>query len=161
MAKIIRKINNWLEVAEYIRDLKSIATPEKAVCARARQQFWLQAEPNYHTKTYTSAVRDDRLWTFIQKLVPTADLAQVIYGNRGIDWHRDAAYAMPKAWILALGKSTFEIEINGNIRSLDLLGGELIEFDCKQRHRAINIHPERIAIGIWSAKIPIPTELTA
>jgi hypothetical protein len=157
-AQIIRRIANWQEVADYIQGLRDTnAKPEMAYCATGREHFWLNAEPNYADKTYSPALTDNRLWIFIKKICPDADLAQIFYGNRGIDWHRDATYAASTAWLLSLGQSTFELETrSGKTESLQLAGGELIEFDCKCRHRAIDVHPGRIGIGIWKAKIKIP-----
>ncbi len=68
-----------------------------------------------------------------------------------------SSYANQTAWLLALGSSTFEIQSeNGGIASFDLLGGELLEFNCKLPHRATNVALDRIGIGIWTAKIPLP-----
>jgi hypothetical protein len=81
----------------------------------------------------------------------------VFGGNVAINWHSDASYGHSKAWLLALGKSTFEIQDRwGETQSLKLTGGELLQFDCKCRHRAVDVDPQRIGIGIWQAKIPIP-----
>jgi hypothetical protein len=158
MLKIIRRISNWQEIQQYISEIRDAhAEAEKAYCAAGRDQFWLQWEPNYASKTYSAAVKDDRLWSFIKKIAPAADLAQIFYGNKAINWHRDASYAHTTASLLALGQSTFEIESrDGKITSLDLHGEELLEFDCKLRHRANNVHPDRIGIGMWAAKIPLP-----
>jgi hypothetical protein len=157
-ASIVSNIANWKEVAEHTRALLAARSQrETAVCARGRMNTWLQAQPNYADKTYSAAVTDDRLWTYLKRLCPSADLAQVFGGNVAIDWHRDAAYAHATAWLLALGTSTFEIEDrSGEIQSFKLTGGELLQFDCKCRHRAVDVDPQRIGIGIWQAKIPIP-----
>jgi hypothetical protein len=158
MLEITRKITNWKEIHDYIQSMRAeYANPEQAYCAKGRENFWLQWEPNYASKTYAPGIIDERLWAFIKRIEPTADLAQVFYGNRAIDWHRDASYAHKEAWLLALGQSTFQIENrDGVIQSLNLFGGELLKFDCKLRHRATNVHADRIGIGIWTAKIPLP-----
>lgn len=158
-AQIIGNIgSNWHQIADHTRNLLSEhAMLETAYCATGREFFWLKAQPNYATRTYTPAIKDDRLWSYIKTICPRADLAQVFGGNKAIDWHRDAAYAHSTAWILALGKSTFQVELrSGEIQSFDLYGGELLEFDCKCSHRATNVDPSRIGIGIWQAKIAIP-----
>lgn len=156
--EIIKHISNWQTIRDHIANTRDAsATPEKSHCARGRDQYWLQYEPNYNSGKYTAAITDPRLWDWIKKQIPQADLAQVIFGNRGIDWHRDAAYAHATAYLLSLGTSTFETEIEGKIQSIDLNGGELIRFNCKNKHRAINVAPNRIAIGIWQAKIALPT----
>ena len=158
-AQIIGNIgDNWHQIAGYTKELLSAhATPEKANCARDRQNFWLQAEPNYSDKTYSSGVTDDRLWKYIKTICPRADLAQVFGGNKAIDWHRDGSYAHSTAWILALGRSTFQLETrSGELQSVDLTAGEIIQFNCKCHHRATNVDVTRIGIGIWQAKIAIP-----
>jgi hypothetical protein len=151
VAQIIRKIGNWETIAEHTRKLSiDNSRPETAYCAKNRNQFWLQFEPNYSSGTYKTGITDDRLWRFIKRICPSADLAQVFGGNKAIDWHRDASYANSTAWLLALGRSTFEIELrSGELRSIALTGGEPIEFDCKNRHRATDVDPGRIGIGIW------------
>lgn len=155
-ATIIRNISNWQEIATYLHSMASLAKPEQAYCAKGRQHFWLNAEPDYANKTYLPAQTDERLWSFIKQVCPKADLAQIFYGNTGIDWHRDATYAHSTAWLLSLGTSTFELETrSGEIQSFQLTGGELLQFDCKCLHRAIDVDPQRIGIGIWAAKIPI------
>lgn len=129
-------------------------TPEKTTAALGRKQLWLEAEPDYGTGSYRPATTDPRLWAYIKKIWPQADLAQIYGGNRGIEWHRDAAYAAPDARIINLGPCTLQSD-HGEIVSLDLKGGEIIRFNSKLPHRCINPHPKRIGIGIWQAKIPI------
>ena len=157
--KIIGTYSNWQAIHDHIMTLASHATPEKAHCAKGRMNFWLQAEPNYSTKTYMPAYQDDRLWQFCKRIMPNADLAQIFYGNQGIDWHRDAAYANNTAVIINLGKCDWQLKPNGvAIESHQLTGGEIITFNCKQLHRCIP-SSDRIGIGLWSAKIAIPSDL--
>jgi hypothetical protein len=176
-AKIIRKIANWQEVASYLHDRRSqLATPETAKCASGRHNFWLQAEPIYYGSTpYKRAIADDRLWTWIQKIWSDAQVAQVFYANRNIDWHRDASYAKPLARIISLGNSVFEIEshtgefstaieqrgqtIEFRFDRFTLSGGDVLEFNCKNLHRAASADIDRIGIGLWQCKIPIPANL--
>jgi alkylated DNA repair dioxygenase AlkB len=155
--QVIRRIANHAEVKDYVKRLLEIhGQPEQAKCARNRANFWLKAEPVYSTKTYVKAVEDDRLWTFIRRHCPEANLAQVFGGNVAIDWHRDAAFAESQAWLFSLGKSTFQTKTrDGEIKSLDLESGDLVKFDCKLLHRANNVQADRIGIGIWQAKLPI------
>jgi hypothetical protein len=147
------------EVTQYIRTkLLPLATAEQAKCARGRLNLWLQAEPNYATKKYRLAHEDDRLWKFRKSVFPEADLAQVYFANggHGIDWHRDAAYAMPRARILNLGRVRLQTKTRSDkLISLELHGGEVIEFDSKLLHRAVPRSDDRIGIGLWQAKIDI------
>lgn len=143
------------EIYSHIRqELIPHATPERTQAGQGRLQLWLEKEPIYSQPgTYKTGIHDPRLWRLIQWIAPQADLAQVYGGNRGIDWHRDAAYAAPTAWILNLGPCTLESD-HGEIISLDLTGGEIIRFNCKVLHRCTNPHPQRIGIGIWQCREP-------
>lgn len=139
-------------------NLRPLATAEQAKCARGRMNLWLQAEPIYSSGKYKAAYTDNRLWQFCQRIFPSADLAQIYFAEdgRGIDWHRDAAYAAASAMILNLGATTLESQpVPGNIIRLDLKGGEIIRFNSKHLHRSIPIDDARIGIGLWQAKIPL------
>lgn len=149
----IEKIHTYIHTR-----LLPMATEEEALCARGRLNLWLQAEPIYHTRKYRPAHSDERLWKLCKQIYPGADLAQVYFaqGGHGIDWHRDAAYAMPQARILNLGAVCLETRLsNRNIIRLELSGGEIIQFNSKLEHRALPRSDERIGIGLWKAKIPI------
>ena len=81
--QIIQNISNWQEVADYTRNLLDrVGTAEQAFSALGRQQLWLRYEPDYKNGTYCDGIDDPRLWNFLKRLVPTADLAQVFGGNR-------------------------------------------------------------------------------
>lgn len=159
--KIIRKItpNKTEEIRTYIKThLLPLATEEQAKCAQGRLNLWLQAEPNYQTRKYRPAYTDERLWKFCLQVYPQAELAQIYFaiGGHGIDWHRDAAYAMPEARILNLGAVCLETRLaNGETNSLELVGGEIIQFNSKLEHRALPRCDERIGIGLWAAKIAL------
>jgi hypothetical protein len=152
------------QLRSHILTLKDIhATPETAKCCRGRKNFWLQAEPNYSTRKYKFAVTDERLWQYIKSLVPESALAQVYFseGMKGIDWHQDAAYAGSTAWILNLGNIKLQMRDKRNpsvvTHDLELKGGELVKFHCKNpyQHRAIPVDSNRIGIGIWTDAIPL------
>lgn len=146
------------EIKAHIRDhLMPLATPEKAKCARGRQQLWIQAEPDYKGK-YRKAHADQRLWRFCQHIYPAAGLAQIYSsaGNHGISWHRDHAFAQSKAYIVNLGTVCLQTKLeNGRLISLELTGGEVIQFNCKLQHQAIPRSKTRIGIAIWADKISL------
>jgi hypothetical protein len=167
--EIVRRVGNWQEIVDYLNLAKDRSFAETAACARGRKQWWLNAEPNYSTKTYIPAWHDERLDVYLRTLMPDFALAQVFYANevngkpRGIDWHADAAYAGQFAYLLNLGNSRFEIKntATGQAKALDMSGGELIKFNCKRPflHRGIPMDSSRIGIGMWSASISIPNGL--
>lgn len=144
---------------QYIREnLLPLAKEEQAKCATGRLHLWLRAEPNYVSKRYRPAHEDDYLWSFCQQIYPSAALAQIYFalGGHGIDWHRDAAFAMPEARIVNLGKVCLETQLeNKEIISLELTGGEVLRFNSKLRHRSIVRAEDRIGIGLWQDKIPM------
>ena len=146
-------------ITDHIRALAAVhARPEQARCARGRLHFWLNWEPIYHNKAYVPGLRDQRLEQYLSALWPEYRLAQVYLGNRGIGWHRDASYASPDARILNLGCVTLQAKEGDRLITLKLQGGELIQFNCKVLHRAIDVDSHRIGIGLWSNKIPFPSE---
>jgi hypothetical protein len=155
--KIIQQISNWQAIRDYCNQIKHHAHSEQARCAKGRQNFWLQAEPNYSNGLYQKAVIDQHLWEICKNFFPQADLAQVYFAdnNKGIDWHRDAVYCQPTARILNLGNAILESKTPGKITTLNLTGGELIEFDSKLSHKGKPLDIERVGIGIWTARIDI------
>lgn len=102
---------------------------------------------------------DEVIWQVVKNIYPEARLAQVYWANerRGITWHRDAAFAEPTARILNLGKVTLEEKehVDGEVKSLTLFGGEIVEFNCKKLHRSTNVDAGRIAIAMWIDRINI------
>jgi len=155
--EIIGTRNDWREIWEYCESIKELGQPEKSRCARGRRNLWLKAEPNYSTGKYRRAIEDDYLWGICREIYPDGDLAQIYYGNRGIDWHRDASYCTRIGRILNLGNAILETKDGEKLISLKLTGGEIIEFNTKLLHRGIPDDQRRIGIGIWRAKIPIHT----
>ncbi|MGG6267169.1 hypothetical protein ACQ4M3_13450 [Leptolyngbya sp. AN03gr2] len=147
------------ELIDYINTyLLPLATEEQAKCAKDRLQLWLNAEPIYRTGKYRDAHTDERLWQFCQRVFPQAALAQIYFAKnqKAIDWHKDAAYAQPTARIINLGKICLQTRLPDNkIRSLELNGGEIIEFNSKLPHRAIHRCDQRIGIGLWTDQISI------
>jgi len=147
-----------IQIREHIQaNLFPLATAEQTKCARGRLNLWLQAEPNYGTRKYQPAHRNQRLWSFCQRIDSDAALAQVYFatGNHGIDWHRDASYARADAFIVNLGQVCLQTRMSdGSLISLELMGGEIIAFNCKLMHQAIPRSDERIGIGIWKDATP-------
>jgi hypothetical protein len=66
----------------------------------------------------------------------------------GINWHRDSTYAAPIAATINLGPCKFGLNDYKEEKWLDLKGGEVITFNCKQLHCAIP-SPNRWAIHCW------------
>ena len=159
--KIVKRFSPALqrEIKAHISScLQPLAVPEAANCARGRLNLWLQAEPDYATGKYRKAHADERLWRLCQHICPTAALAQVYFatGGHGIGWHRDGAFAQSKAYIINLGAVCLQTKLeNDRPISLELTGGEVLQFNCKLQHQAIPRSEDRIGIAIWADKISV------
>ena len=79
------------------------------------------------------------------------------HGDTGIAWHRDAYCAPARAVLVNLGPCTFELErgqdsANGRPLdpvSLELSGGEVLDFDCKHQYRVLWVDPSRWSMVLW------------
>lgn len=147
------------EIISHLETLTHNLSKDKSSYAKDRKVFWLNQEPSFGKETfYKPGIQDDRLWNFIQKITSSKANCALAAKGAGIDWHRDASYAAPEAWLLNLGPAVWEFnpDRNGkpsdsNIIRAELVGGELIRFNCKHLHRAI-ASQDRWAIGIWQPK---------
>lgn len=139
-----------------------LLTPDVSNYAKGRQRCWLQAEAPLGSQPWQLGVSDDRLWSWIKKVIwPEAELGLITYGPVGITLHRDASYAdyeartlnlgTIKAWQYEPGYSTFGYGPQ-NIRpimNLMLSPGEVIRFNCKNRHGVVDPAQDRWAINLW------------
>lgn len=138
--------------------------------ARGRTFAWLKRRPTYTDPPLAEAQPAGKLWEVLQTLVPDAEAAEVwrngVGSSPGIHPHRDASYAASTAWILNLGATRFrlwvpndapptvsmeQVKINPKFTewAIDLEGGELICFDCKQLHGSQSSAAQRWGIGMW------------
>jgi hypothetical protein len=159
--QIIDRIDNWQAIRDYCNQIKHHAQSEQAKCARGRQNFWLQAEPDYSMGLYRKAIADDKLWTICKDLQPKATVAQIYFADKlkGIDWHKDARYFFNSgtpARILNMGNAILECKNhNGRITTLNLTGGEPIQFDSQAMHKGTPLDSDRIGMGIWHTCIDL------
>jgi broad specificity phosphatase PhoE len=136
--------------------------------AQGRQRAWLNVQPTFgRDYKLTPTHEDDRLSRFLDSIIPMPwDLALISRGS-GIRLHRDASYARPRAFTLNLGGACiYEYENTWRDYSLHsrssaapiethfLGAGDLVEFNCKNRHSATldaDAH-KRWAINIWQLR---------
>ena len=148
--------------------------------AKGRQRFWLQAEADLTKvnggKLYKPGVQIPKLWDYCSKLfdkaiahselpyTPTLDLGLVAYGNKGIDWHRDASYADFPAVSVNLSTDTTEwgyedcrlgydsktSNSNPKRKVYKLAPGSVVLFNCKNPHAVIKCDDTRYSINLWS-----------
>lgn len=147
--------------------------------ARGRKRFWLKEEPPLSKHgSYKPAVQPyERLNNFLTSICKKAGIkfhfALVAKGEKGIQWHRDAAYAGWKAVSINLGACTWGYchaydgygyekvqtgphKFKGNkpvdFYQLELTGGEVLLFNPKNLHKASPNNNDRISINIWEQK---------
>ena len=130
--------------------------------AKGRKRFWLQHEWDLRNRTFSPALKDERLWTFCKRMMPSADLGLAVYGPVGISLHRDDSYADYRSvginlgevdgWVYDCQYPEFRWTRNTNptnTRNLKLPVGAVFEFNCKNPHAVINPATDRWAIFLW------------
>ena len=131
--------------------------------AKGRRRTWLQHEaPLSKYQPFRDGLRDSKLWEWCTAVAKRAgmtappELGLAIYGDTGISLHRDASYAAPQAVSINLGGVLFQYDRdrNGNgsatVGDYTLDKGEVMLFDCKHRHAAIEPARDRWCIVLWS-----------
>lgn len=144
---IIQRVSNWKEIREYLHLIEDQATPEKAYCAAGRLNMWLNYEPNYSKGTVSPTTNNMRVWNLVKHIFPECDLAQIYYSTymKGIAPHSDWRHFDAEAYILNLGNGVLTI---GKTK-YNLSGGEIIKFNCKERHCFRAVDEDRVGIGMW------------
>ena len=154
-------------VAHLERHVAPHLAPDVSNYAKGRERAWLEIEaPLGPTQPWRAGLASERLWPWLTRVwrrfhpdtQPAVGLA--IRGDVGIAWHRDAAYARSDALIVNLGPAVFEIDAARDSRngrpldplSFDLVGGEILAFDCKHQHRVLDADPARWSVVLWRMK---------
>jgi hypothetical protein len=154
--------SNLAQLTEHLEQTSERLTPDISSYARNRKRYWLQHEWDLKQRTFTPAIRDERLWAYCKYWMPQADLGLVVYGPIGIQPHRDDSYADWRAVGINLGtidawyydcqypdyrwtKNTNP----SNPQHHSLQPGTVFEFNCKNPHAAINPAENRWAIFLW------------
>ena len=154
-------------VAHLDRHVAPHLAPDVSNYAKGRQRAWLEIEaPLGPTQPWRPGLASERLWPWLtrvwQRFHPATrpQLGLAISGDHGIAWHRDASYAVNAALIVNLGPAVFEIDAARDSASgrpldplsMELVGGEVLAFDCKHQHRVIDADPARWSIVLWRLK---------
>ena len=136
--------------------------PDLSSYATNRQRYWLQHEWGLKERTFSPAIRDERIWQYCKYWMPEADLGLVVYGPIGIKPHRDDSYADWRcvginlggleAWYYDCQYPEFKWTRDqnpSNPEHHEIPPGAVFEFNCKNPHAAINPAPDRWAIFLW------------
>lgn len=141
--------------------------PDVSSYAKGRQRAWLEIEaPLGRAQPWRPGLASHRLWPWLaavwRRIDPHTDpqVGLAIRGDTGIAWHRDASFAHARAVLVNLGPCTFELDrardsSNGHPAdpvSLELRGGEVLDFDCKHQHRVLDAVPSRWSVVLWRLK---------
>ena len=127
--------------------------------APGRERGWLQHEgPLSMNRKFQPRPCPTRLWSWLGKIWQSAgytglpELGLAAHGDRGISLHRDATYAAPASMLVNLGGVTWGYEPTREAtrpQYQKLEGGEVLTFDCKHRHAALDPSPDRWSIILW------------
>jgi hypothetical protein len=135
--------------------------------APGRSRVWFPYEaPLSEARDYQLACQDDKIWTFVKNICSTfewePELGLVSKGG-SISPHRDAAYADFRSIGINLGRVTWcyskaypmykwvpeEHQINPpEITKIEMTGGEVFEFNCKNLHWTEDVDPDRWAFNL-------------
>ena len=159
-------------VAKAVQYLEETIAPQLGTdvsnYAPGRSRVWFPYEaPLSEARDYQLACQDDKIWTFVKNICSTfewePELGLVSKGGT-ISPHRDAAYADFRSIGINLGKVTWcyskaypmykwvpeEHQINPpEITKIEMTGGEVFEFNCKNLHWTEDVDPDRWAFNLW------------
>lgn len=146
-------------------NIEPLLTTKPSGYARGRNQIWLNYEPELTSDpSFCLAHIDERIWKYIKNTAPSwfePHVALITKGG-GIRRHRDATYADYPAMSINLGQVTWHYENcrpayshhstcdSAPAMSVDLTGGEVFMFNCKNPHWVTNVHPDRWSINVWT-----------
>lgn len=136
--------------------------------APGRRRIWFPYEaPLSENRDYQIASQDEKIWTFCKNICSTfnwtPDLGLVSKGGE-ISAHRDAAYADFRSIGINLGKVTWCYERiypgfgwarpedcldPSEVIAVNMTGGEVFEFNCKNPHWTENVDPNRWGFNLW------------
>lgn len=154
--QIINTVNDTNTIINYLQQLPLKSDP--STYSKGRLLCWINKKPLLYIrrdclKLAKSAHIDSLIPNLCEGLLDfKVDYILVTYSGLeacGINWHRDSTYAAPIAATINLGPCKFGLNNNKQEQWLDLVGGEVITFNCKQLHCAIP-SPNRWAIHCWS-----------
>ena len=142
--------------------------PDKSTYAKDRERVWLQHEAPLYIPggdIFKPGLIDNKLWSYCLKAANEVGMTYqpqcglVIYGDIGIEPHRDATSLMADAVQINLGPVEFRYDINRNTNlkrgdkpnweyhAMD--GGEVTRMDVKHLHAAVDPSDTRFSILLW------------
>ena len=127
--------------------------------APGRNRGWLAHEgPLSMSRSFEPRPCPERLWKWLTMVWEKSgmegqpELGLAAYGQIGIDFHRDATYAAPAALLVNLGGVQWGYEPTREVSAPQFHTfdcGEVVRFDCKHRHAALEAVADRWSIVLW------------
>lgn len=174
--RIVRRLDRAqreLLIARLEAEVRPRLERRKGGYASGRQQAWIGWQPALGNPASAAARPRGALWDDLQAIVPGFETALCwLNGEQedsslGIRPHRDAGYAAREAWIVNLAPCEFRIWIDKRLAAaaplnpvtrnktnieyaVNLVGDEVIAFDCKDYHGSKTLAASRWGIGLWT-----------
>ena len=171
MLNIIKTISpeNVANIIQYLEEnIEPNLGTDVSNYAPSRRRSWFPYEaPLSEVQDYKLGFQDDRIWNYVTGLCSTfnwePDLGLVSKGGT-IKPHRDAAYADFRSVGINLGSVTWcyskaypmynwvpeDQQINPpEVTKIQMTGGEVFEFNCKNLHWTEDVDPDRWAFNLW------------
>ena len=154
-------------IVEHLNAHKERLSPDVSSYAKNRSRYWLQHEWSLNKRSFSSAVKDSRIWDLCKEWMPDADLGLVIHGPVGIKPHRDDSYADWRGVGINLGEVEswyYDCQYPeyrwspsnqcnpSNPMNYKLPVGAVFEFNTKNPHAVNNPAEDRWAIFLWKLK---------
>jgi hypothetical protein len=136
--------------------------PDVSNYASGRMRVWMPYEapldsPNSKSRPFTPGLLNHEVWQWIVDLCAKHGFQPdtcLISKNGSIKPHRDTTYASSWALGINLGQCKWNIAIERDLKvpnhTMDFVGGEVFNFDCKHVHSVTDVIPDRWSINVWS-----------
>lgn len=158
-------------VVDYLnKHVEPILGKDVSNYAKGRKRTWLEYEAPLGQQKWQHGLKDEYLWNFVLETFEPygikPDLGLVSKAGN-ITWHRDAAYAEFKSFGINLGQVTWQYEWSypayawvpdnkkidpPQIITHQMTGGEIFQFNSKNRHQAVNSADDRWGFNLWNIK---------
>lgn len=167
MLEVVQTLNSeqMEELKTILNSLKDNLQPDVSNYAKGRMRFWIEHEWDLAAKVFKPSLKHPRLWEICKDIWPQAQLGLAAFGPIGIKLHRDDSYAAFEAYTINLGYVDcwqYEriypeykwVPPNQTINppefiELSIKPGDVIRFNCKNRHSPVNPSNDRWSINLW------------
>jgi len=160
----VNKLVDYLET-----NINPILGQDVSSYAPGRRRIWLPYEaPLSNARPFEKGLQDDKIWSYLTSVCAQfnwqPELGLISKGGL-ISPHRDTTFADFRSIGINLGKVTWcysrsypmfswvpdEQRIDPpEVTKLEMTGGEVFEFNCKNVHWTEDVDPNRWGINLWT-----------